>query len=175
VFGDYKTTRGGGRTPPPGLPADVGRLFYVDPILPGDYSGNNIVDVEDYTVWRDNLGLSVDLPNDPTLGMVDESDFDTWKSHFGDTPADIVLRTDSIFEFQFNYNSALWGPLLGFGQDQDGELYVLLENGNVAKIVSANPGGGGLGVVPEPDSLALLIACALGWLALRRSLGCGDR
>jgi glucose/arabinose dehydrogenase len=177
VFGDYSTTSGGGRPPPPGLPSDVGRLFYIDPILPGDYNNNGKVDAADYTVWRDHLGMEAVLPNDPTPGMIDPEDYDTWKDHFGGTPADIVLQTDAIYEFDFNYNSALWGTLLGFGQDQDGELYALLQNGNVLKIVAAESGIGtaAFANVPEPASLGLMLACGLGFLVRPRCLAGGQR
>ncbi len=53
----------------------------------GDYNDNYVVDAADYTVWRDNLGQSVSLPNeDPaasTPGVVDTEDYDKWKENFG--------------------------------------------------------------------------------------------
>jgi hypothetical protein len=45
--------------------------------LPGDYSGDGTVDAADYTVWRDNLGQTLALPNeDPgtTPGQVTSED-----------------------------------------------------------------------------------------------------
>ena len=49
----------------------------------GDYNDNGIVDSADYTVWRNNLGSSANLPNDTTPGMVTQSDYDVWKMNFG--------------------------------------------------------------------------------------------
>jgi hypothetical protein len=51
----------------------------------GDYNENNVVDAGDYTKWRDNLG-GTSLPNDPTPGMIDSTDYDYWKAHFGAVP-----------------------------------------------------------------------------------------
>ena len=54
--------------------------------LDGDYNGNDVIDAADYTVWRDALTAgSTSLTNDPTPGVVDESDFDYWRTHFGET------------------------------------------------------------------------------------------
>ena len=56
--------------------------------LLGDYNQNGVVDAEDYTVWRDNLGANIALPNeDPaqTPGSVTPEDYDVWKLHFGET------------------------------------------------------------------------------------------
>lgn len=50
---------------------------------PGDYNQNDVVDAADFTVWRDNLGSSVVLPNDPIGGTIRQSQYDTWKSNFG--------------------------------------------------------------------------------------------
>jgi hypothetical protein len=52
------------------------------PSLPGDYSGNNVVDMADYIVWRKYLNTSATLPNDSTPG-VDAGDFDVWRAQFG--------------------------------------------------------------------------------------------
>jgi hypothetical protein len=34
-------------------------------------------------VWRASLNTSVTLPNDVTPGVVDDSDYTVWRSHFG--------------------------------------------------------------------------------------------
>jgi mannan endo-1,4-beta-mannosidase len=53
--------------------------------LPGDYNGNGTVDAADYTAWRDAMTAGATaLPNDPTPGTVDETDFMYWRAHFGD-------------------------------------------------------------------------------------------
>ena len=51
--------------------------------LPGDYNENGELDAADYVVWRDALTTGAALPNDPTPGTVDETDFEYWRSHFG--------------------------------------------------------------------------------------------
>jgi len=54
--------------------------------LDGDYNQNGVVDSADYTVWRDNLGANITLPNeDPTQtpGWVTVDDYAVWKSNFG--------------------------------------------------------------------------------------------
>lgn len=56
----------------------------------GDYNDNGVVDAADYTIWRDNFGSSVSLPNDPTPGSVDQGDYDVWRSNFGGTEAPVT-------------------------------------------------------------------------------------
>jgi hypothetical protein len=62
-------------------------LEVLSALLTGDYNQNGVVDADDYTVWRDNLGVNVALPNeDPTQtpGWVTPEDYDVWKTHFGE-------------------------------------------------------------------------------------------
>ena len=55
-------------------------------LLDGDYNGNNTIDAADYTAWRNALSAgSTTLANDPTPGVVDESDFLYWRDHFGES------------------------------------------------------------------------------------------
>jgi sulfatase modifying factor 1 len=54
--------------------------------MPGDYNNNNVVDAADYVLWRKYSGQSVTLPNDLTPGTVMPTDYDVWRSHFGQTP-----------------------------------------------------------------------------------------
>ncbi|TWT87489.1 hypothetical protein Mal64_30280 [Pseudobythopirellula maris] len=70
-----------------------GRVWYdglgyapVTQILPGDFNDDGIVDAADFTVWRDNLGSLIALPNeDPSVtpGAVTQEDFDTWLDNYG--------------------------------------------------------------------------------------------
>jgi len=53
--------------------------------LLGDYNEDNVVNAADYTVWRDLLGTAGPLPNDSTPDMIDSTDYDYWKAHFGET------------------------------------------------------------------------------------------
>ncbi len=50
--------------------------------LPGDYNNDGLVNLADYTVWRDNLGSTAALANDNTPG-VDSTDYTVWKNNFG--------------------------------------------------------------------------------------------
>jgi len=53
--------------------------------LPGDYNMDNVVDLADYTVWRNNLGAA-SIPNEgASPGIVDAADYTFWKSQFGAT------------------------------------------------------------------------------------------
>ncbi|QDU55886.1 LamG-like jellyroll fold domain-containing protein [Aeoliella mucimassa] len=54
----------------------------------GDFNGDGIVNIADYTVWRDNLGASDEsafAPGTGNGGGVDMTDYDAWKSNFGST------------------------------------------------------------------------------------------
>ena len=58
--------------------------------LVGDYNEDGTVDAADYTVWRDQLGQNIKLPNeDPntTPNMVTVDDYNVWKAAFGNTNA----------------------------------------------------------------------------------------
>lgn len=60
----------------------------------GDYNGDGVVNIADYTVWRDNLGSSDDSVlsgnGDSTPG-VGPSDYTFWKTNFGmGSPASLV-------------------------------------------------------------------------------------
>jgi len=64
----------------------------------GDYSDNGTVDAADYTVWRDKLGTSETLPNDPIGGTIGDDQYDQWKNAFGQTSADGVVDINDIGE-----------------------------------------------------------------------------
>ncbi len=49
----------------------------------GDYNGDTKVDAADYTVWRNNLGTTTVLPNDPIGGTIGPGQYDNWKTNFG--------------------------------------------------------------------------------------------
>ena len=67
----------------------VGTVVYGDiptatPSLPGDYNDDDVVDLADYVVWRNNLGGS-GLPNDVSPSSVTSADYAIWKANFGKT------------------------------------------------------------------------------------------
>ncbi|MEN1680560.1 MAG: hypothetical protein AAGJ46_13305 [Planctomycetota bacterium] len=53
----------------------------------GDFNGDNVIDMADFTVWRDNLGNNVGIPGiagDGNFdGVVDLADYELWKTNFG--------------------------------------------------------------------------------------------
>lgn len=53
----------------------------------GDYNGNGTVDAADFTFWRDRLNQGIALPNQNPLAttpnVVDQEDYDYWKTQFG--------------------------------------------------------------------------------------------
>lgn len=53
--------------------------------LDGDFNGDGVVNIADYTVWRDNLGATEgDLLNgNGDGGTVTSADYDLWKDNFG--------------------------------------------------------------------------------------------
>jgi len=70
--------------------------------VPGDYSGNGVVDAADYTIWRDSLnqtgtGLAADGSGPGLDGIpdnvVDANDFEFWKSKFGNTSGSGALAS----------------------------------------------------------------------------------
>lgn len=59
-------------------------------VYPGDYNGDGVVNLADYTVWRNNLG-SEPAPfrgaDGNGTGTVTLSDYDLWKANFGQSAA----------------------------------------------------------------------------------------
>ncbi|WP_425399017.1 PEP-CTERM sorting domain-containing protein [Aeoliella sp.] len=68
---------------------DVEPTYVTSEGIYGDYNNDGVVNLADYTVWRNNLGSSVALANEnpdaTTPGVVDEEDYAFWKSRFGAT------------------------------------------------------------------------------------------
>ena len=102
---------------------DMGAVEFQPNPIAGDYNFNGIVDVADYSVWRDTLGSTTDLRADssgPTVGtpngIVDQADYDFWKSHFGNTlaasgSAASIAVPDSAAESNLAPKSSLLAPL----------------------------------------------------------------
>jgi hypothetical protein len=56
------------------------------PLLAGDYNNDHVVDAADYTVWRDQMGADVALPNETeTIGHVTAEDYAVWRTQFGES------------------------------------------------------------------------------------------
>ena len=62
-------------------------FYYEEPTnMPGDFNQDGVVDLADYTVWRNNLGAAADgglNGNGDGLGVVDAADYAIWKDNFG--------------------------------------------------------------------------------------------
>ncbi|MCO6045279.1 hypothetical protein NG895_15310 [Aeoliella sp. ICT_H6.2] len=55
-------------------------------ILPGDFNGDDVVNIADYTLWRNNLGAPPGtLLNDPDNVVIGAAQYATWKANFGNT------------------------------------------------------------------------------------------
>lgn len=80
-----------------GVIVDISQVDYVGAIttLPGDFNGDLEVDIEDYNVWRDNLGAATDgAINDSGDGVngVDEQDYLVWRNAFGNSALPAALE-----------------------------------------------------------------------------------
>lgn len=65
--------------------------------LPGDFNNDGVVDLADYTVWRDNLGAPAStLANDVDGGTVGSAQYNTWKAHFGTSAASAGAQTSAV-------------------------------------------------------------------------------
>jgi hypothetical protein len=73
--------------------SETGQLYNLQyaatPILGGDYNADGIVDAADYTLWKDNLGLSSSALNGNGSGAatVVQADYLLWKTNFGQSSA----------------------------------------------------------------------------------------
>jgi hypothetical protein len=101
-------------------------LLTVTLVLPGDFNNDGVVDTADYTVWRNNVGANVALPNDTSPGMVTEHDYAAWRANFGSTrPGGSLAGSSNVPE------PAYWLMLVGSA------LCVAVTNGRRARSVSA--------------------------------------
>ncbi len=74
--------------------------------LAGDFNRDGIVNIADYTVWRDNQGGTFDLNGNgdeegESMGVVDAADYALWKGNFGMTvgaASSLSLGTSAIPE-----------------------------------------------------------------------------
>ena len=70
---------------------------------PGDYNGDGMVDLVDYTVWRNHLGADAatlaDGTRDPSnSGVVNAVDYQYWKANFGATSTSGALSATAVPE-----------------------------------------------------------------------------
>ncbi|MCO6043172.1 hypothetical protein NG895_04580 [Aeoliella sp. ICT_H6.2] len=63
-----------------------GQIVFSPSNVPGDFNDDGVVDLADYTVWRNHLGAPAGtLPNDSTGLTIGNDQYETWRTHFGDT------------------------------------------------------------------------------------------
>jgi hypothetical protein len=70
-------------------------------ILPGDYNDDGVVNLSDYTLWRDNLGARVALANEQpgvTPGVVTSEDYEVWRANFGSALANSNASATTVAE-----------------------------------------------------------------------------
>lgn len=84
-----------------------------DPSLLGDFNGDLVVNIADYTLWRNNLGSTFDLAGNgdelgASRGVVDEGDYLLWKESFGQNLLEPQLHAARVPE-----PAAVW--LCGLG------------------------------------------------------------
>ena len=78
--------------------------FYFDNLkiesagTPGDYNGNSVVDAADYTVWRDRLGTTNAMPNDPIGGTIGIAQYNQWKTNFGTGGSGAGVGASAVLE-----------------------------------------------------------------------------
>jgi hypothetical protein len=53
--------------------------------LSGDFNNDAVVDAADYVVWRKLEGTSTQLPNDPNPLPIDNDQYNTWRTNFGES------------------------------------------------------------------------------------------
>ena len=66
--------------------------------LVGDYNNDGVVDVADYVVWRNNLGAEANLFNDPIGGVVGVTQFNQWRSQFGQKISNASAHSQTVPE-----------------------------------------------------------------------------
>lgn len=146
---------------PAGLGQFSGTLAIDGPIanpitaVDGDYNGDDVVDLADYVVWRDNLGAPEGtLPNDPNTGAIGSLQYDTWKANFG---AEVdVLQLDGEIAILRVYDEILTSQAVL-------ESFNTITGASTGAIVANT-------AVPEPASVLLLaLVAGSGVVVLRRS------
>ncbi|WP_425398370.1 autotransporter-associated beta strand repeat-containing protein [Aeoliella sp.] len=65
--------------------------------LAGDYNNDGVVNLSDYTVWRNNLGAAPGtLPNDIDGDVIDTDQYATWRANFGATLPTAAIQSKAV-------------------------------------------------------------------------------
>jgi autotransporter-associated beta strand protein len=157
--------------------------------IEGDYNEDGAVNAADYTVWRNHLGATFDLPNEGenvSTGMVDQDDYDFWKDNFGDANLSFgiasvsgIISIDLINSFApsvGNMFTILTAPEglnasnLALSGESSGFSLIVNPTSLVLHYTGAGAGGLAGGTVPEPAT-GLLVGLALLGLGFVRRRG----
>ena len=127
-------------------------LSVVASAVPGDYSGNGIVDAADYVVWRKGLGTTYT-----------QNDYNVWRAHFGSV---VPLAGD------YNGNGVVDAGDYVVWRKGLGTTYTQADY-DIWRAHFGQTAGSGLGTianaaVPEPTTSVLLMFAAVGWCLQRR-------
>ena len=119
----------------------------LNPLYPkGDYNQDTVANAADYTVWRNTLGSTEDFRANGTnegtsLDVVDQADYDYWKSKFGNVgrAAGIASPTETTFEITFLNSSG--GELGTTVYDLRSDPTTLAWRTGIDKVVALAPTG----------------------------------
>jgi hypothetical protein len=67
-------------------------------VVAGDFNGDLVVDLADYTVWRDRLGSSDLMADANGDNVVDGADYEIWKNNFGRSVVEAAASATAIPE-----------------------------------------------------------------------------
>lgn len=154
-------------------------LFAFDKVggIAGDYNGDGVINIADYTVWRDSLAATgSNLPADGNGDLVvDQMDYNVWKNAFGagNNPSEIAgdYNGDGVVNLA---DYTVWRDSLAatgsdLPADGNGDLVVNQLDYNVWKnALGANASVAGSTTpegVPEPSSSTVFVLASL--LSLR--------
>jgi hypothetical protein len=80
---------------------DYAVAWWANPFVPpastssGDYDGNGIVDASDYHTWKDNYGTTLAAADGNGDGAVNSADYTIWRNNLGET---VGSGTESVPE-----------------------------------------------------------------------------
>ncbi|WP_425397128.1 hypothetical protein [Aeoliella sp.] len=138
----------------------------------GDFNNDDVVNLADYALWRNNLGApDGTLPNDGELaGVIGTEHFDLWQANFGAVADEVVTVTPA------NFAQAAIGLAVGNNSSSRAPGNMIFDEirvGTTWESVTPHAAAGGVlagTTVPEPSSLLLGVcgAAAALWAARRR-------
>jgi hypothetical protein len=77
--------------------------------LVGDYNNDGAVDARDYVVWRNNVGTTGTLQNDPIGGVVGAAHYAQWKAGYGNTAGGGLQLTPQAVPEPANFVALIGG------------------------------------------------------------------